>query len=117
MGEYKLMLGKGLQFLVITFSVCLLLGLGAGAGITWYKNEQSESTAEVMNIDSEVSLEIATDTKEIKAEIHEEIENIDSIVDSAGYLDPEFLQLIQSARADAISRGDSTGFINAITHK
>jgi len=117
MADHEISLGKGLQFLVITLSVCVLIGIGGVLGVTWYKYEQSETNADVMSIDSHETVKIAVDTRDSRKEIKDEIDRIETIVDDNGDLDDNFLLLMESARSDAISRGDSSGLINAITRK
>lgn len=109
-------LGLGLRVLVITLCVSMLMAIGAVGGITWLKSEQNESTIKVINNDSIEVLEISEETKESKAEYHEQVKEIKMpLVDSDGYVNPEFMQLMESARSDALERGNESGIIARIT--
>lgn len=116
MAEFKVMLGKGLQFLVITLSVCLLLALGFGAGTIYHKLEQEESNVEVMSNDSEVAVEISNETKRLLKETKNELKDID-IVTSDGRFSAEFMQRLQSAKSDAEQRGDQAVLIRRLTRQ
>ena len=93
----------------------VFMAFGGLIVFSWLRYEQGESDVEVMSIDSAQGLEIATETKETRVQYDDKIKAIPSIVDNDGYINPKFMQLMESARANAVERGDSSGIINAIT--
>lgn len=112
----KLELGRGLQYLTITLSACLLIGIGALGMFAYLKGKQNESNVEVLSIDSEVGMEIAQETEKQKVVINEKLKKIKKpIVDDNGYMSVEFMQLMESAKSTAEQRGNEASIIRAIT--
>lgn len=111
----KLEMGIGFRVLTAVISVLILLTIGFFGGMRYVKNAQLDANIEVMAIDSEVSQDIREDTTKEKADTNEKLEKIKVVVDNDGYMSPEFMQLIQSAKSNAERRGDSSGIIHAIT--
>jgi len=101
------MLGKGLQFLVIVLSVCLLLGLGYVGGKVTTLYHISEASQELQSVDSERGLEIRNETEQL-LEQNEDWFKTHKAYDADGNPTTEFLQYLESQRTAALKRSDST---------
>lgn len=108
-------MGPGYKAVVFFIIWVVMTGSAFYAGMLIKEGQQQESNVEVLSIDSHVVQEISRETKKRTSHAKKKLDTMPFIVDNDGYLNPKFMQLMESAKSNAERRGNETGIIHSIT--